>query len=79
MKNKIYLIYWDSIDDGCSLKGFVYGTEEDADACCDAINKDKPYDDHYYWEELNCLNPEKWNTLLNQGQCPAQPGRDRCP
>lgn len=59
MEKKVYLIYSDSNDDACSILGYIYGTEEDADACCREINKDAKYEwECYYWEELVRLNQE---------------------
>ena len=59
MEKKVFLIYRDSGDDTCSIRGYIYGTEEDADAYCREINKDAKYEwDCYYLEELVRLNQE---------------------
>ena len=69
MENKVYLIYWGAMDFGCEIKGYIFGTSEDADACCKVINKDIPNClNHYHWKELDCLNPEKLAAFLNQDQ-----------
>ena len=55
--DKIYLIYKDSIDDATHIMGYVLGTEEDADAYCDEINKEAKYEwEEYYWQEIEKLN-----------------------
>ena len=55
-KNNIYIIYKDDIDDACEIKGYIRGTEEDADKYCDELNKDHKYEwQDYTWEVLNKL------------------------
>lgn len=36
---KIYLIFRDSMDDCCEIIGYIKGTEEDAEAYCNAYNE----------------------------------------
>jgi transcriptional regulator with XRE-family HTH domain len=56
---KVYLIYKDSIDDACEIKGYIIGTEEDADRYCDELNKNSKYTwEEYTWERLDLLNPK---------------------
>ena len=52
----IYLIYTDSADDACQIKGYVIGTEEDADRCVEALDKDDPCYEGWYWQKLEQLN-----------------------
>lgn len=60
MEKKVYAIYWDSQDDCCHIKGYIYGTEDEAAAYCEEINKgNKYYWEDYDYEELECLNPQK--------------------
>ena len=69
MENKFYLIYRDSLDDACSIAGFVFGTEDDVASCCEELNKDAKYEwDRYYCEDLKCLNPEKLNAFILKEQ-----------
>jgi hypothetical protein len=60
MENKVYLIYRDSCDDSCEIKGYILGTKEDADAYCEKLNKGHEfYWEDYDWVELDCLNPKR--------------------
>lgn len=60
MENKIYLIYRDNCDDCCEIKGYILGTEKDADAYCENLNKGHEYEwEDFYCEELKCLNPKE--------------------
>jgi len=72
MEFKVFLIsngIYD-IDDAGYVKGYIFGTEEDAAAYCAELNKDHEYRwEDFEWEELDCLNPEKLAAFLNQGQC----------
>lgn len=55
--DEIYLIYKDSIDDAAHILGYVLGTEADALAYCDELNKDAQYEwEEYWYEELKKLN-----------------------
>ena len=66
MEKKMYVIYWDSQDDCCHIKGYIYGTQDEADAYCNELNKNnKYYWEDYTWEELkreenNRLNDNSW-------------------
>jgi len=60
MEKKVYLIYWDSIDDACEIIGYIFGTEEEAESYCNELNKGHKYRwEDYDWIELDRLNPEK--------------------
>lgn len=50
----IYLIYRDSMDDGCEIAGYISGTSEDADRYCDEHNKNRRYawEREYTWQRL---------------------------
>lgn len=50
-EKKMYLIYTDSADDCCDIKGYIYGTEEDADKYCDEYNANC----EYYWQEVTWI------------------------
>lgn len=57
LKN-VYLIYKDSIDDACEIKGYIIGTSDCADRYCDELNKNCKYEwEEYTWEKIDCLNP----------------------
>lgn len=54
MEDKIFLIY---DDDTCNIRGYIKGTEEDADKYCENLNKDNKHEwEDICWEELECLN-----------------------
>ncbi len=56
MDNNIYLIYNDSMDDACTIIGYIEGTYEDADKYCDEYNKNvKNYWEKVTWEKLTKL------------------------
>lgn len=57
MENGIYLIYKDSIDDACEIKGYIYGTADDADKYCEEHNKNC----RYCWEEITWERIERLN------------------
>lgn len=48
-KQKIYLIYKDSMDDACEIYGYIKGSEEEADKYCDSHNETCRYE----WEEIH--------------------------
>lgn len=55
-EKNIYVIYWDNPDDSCSIKGYIHGTEEEADRYCDELNKGNKYEyEDYTWERLDNL------------------------
>jgi hypothetical protein len=41
MIKNIYLIYIDSMDNECNIKGYIIGTEEDAKKYCELYKKDE--------------------------------------
>lgn len=55
MEKGIYLIFNDSIDDACTIIGYIEGTAEDADKYCDEYNSKVKY----IWEEVT------WEKLTN--------------
>lgn len=58
MEKKIYLVYKDSMDDGCEIIGYIEGTAEDADKYCEEYNaplKNTPWREAE-WTELDKLN-----------------------
>lgn len=77
MEFKVFLIsngIYD-IDDAGYVKGYIFGTEEDAEAYCAELNKDNEYKwDDFEWEELDCLNPEKLAALLNHKSISSDTG-----
>ena len=59
MKKDIIVIYWDSLDDACGIKGYIYGTTDEAEAYCKELNKDfEWFEPKYTWEVLDCLNKD---------------------
>ena len=46
--SKVYLIYRDTADDAVEIKGYIIGTEQDAEEYCKEFNKDC----QHYWEEI---------------------------
>lgn len=54
---KVYLIYKDSIDDACEIKGYIIGTEEDAEQYCQKLNEGHRYEwEDFVWEVPSFLN-----------------------
>lgn len=77
MENKVYLIYRDCDEGPCHFKGYLFCTEDEAKAYIRDLNNNiaPGYDDPYAWNDewyecdaLDCLNPEKLASFLNQGQ-----------
>ena len=57
MEKKVYLIYWDSLDDACEIIGYIFGTAEEAAVYCSKLNEGHKYRwEDYDWMELDCLN-----------------------
>lgn len=54
---KVYLIYRDSIDDACEIKGYIVGTAADADRYCNELNENHKYS----WEDYDWMEVEKLN------------------
>lgn len=53
----IYVIFRDSQDDYCDIKGFIRGTEEEAEEYCNAFNENcKHYWEEIEWEKIEVLN-----------------------
>ena len=48
MEKNLYLIFKDSMDDACEIKGAIVGTEEQADEWCEKYNKKCKYE----WQEV---------------------------
>lgn len=65
MEYKVFLIGCDfyTMDDCAIIRGYIFGTEEDAEAYCAELNKDSNMG--FEWEELDCLNPDKLAAFLN--------------
>lgn len=73
MENKIILIgrrlFY--LDDAPDILGYIFGTVEDAEAYCKKLDKDEDVEerwDEHEWIILDCLNSEKLDDFLNQGQ-----------
>lgn len=49
-ENRLWLIYSDSMDDYCVIKGYIRGTEEDAQSYCEEYNKKCQHS----WENVEC-------------------------
>lgn len=56
-EKKVYLIFRDSVDDACEIRGYICGTASDADKYCEEYNKNCSYE----WEEITWLELEKLN------------------
>ena len=54
---KVFLIYRDTADDNVEIKGYIIGTEQDAEEYCNKLNKDCKH----YWEELTYEEIEHLN------------------
>lgn len=55
--NGIFLIYKDSMDDACTIEGYIIGTSEDADRYCDELNKGHQYEwEDFDWMKIDNLN-----------------------
>lgn len=57
MGKEVFLVLRDSCDDACEVKGYILGTEREADAYCDELNKEAKYEwQEYTWVKLDKLN-----------------------
>lgn len=56
-EKNVYLIYNDSMDDACEIRGYIYGTESDAEKYCEECNKDCKYE----YEEMCYIILERLN------------------
>ncbi len=69
MERKIYLIFADRVDTVCEIKGYIRGTEDEAQAYCLELNKnteDRP--EEFVWMELPQLSiHEIWKTTMPAG------------
>ena len=65
MEYRVFLIGCDlyNSDDAAIIKGYIFGTEDDAEAYCAKLNQDSNMG--FEWEELDCLNPEKLSAFIN--------------
>ncbi|MBP3427160.1 MAG: hypothetical protein J6M47_02725 [Clostridia bacterium] len=64
MEKKVFIIFMDDPENygylPSMIKGYIHGTEEEAAAYCDELNKGvKHYYDKYTFDELDCLNPQR--------------------
>ena len=62
MEKKVFMIFMDDPESygylPSMIKGYIYGTEEEAQAYCEELSKGAKYRwDQYIYEELECLNP----------------------
>lgn len=58
-RKKVYLIYKDSIDDAAYIRGYIYGTEDEADAYTDRLNEGARYEwDEYDYMLLKQIDPK---------------------
>ena len=77
MEFKVFLIanqLYD-MDDSPTIRGYIVGTAEDAEAYCAELNKDVEYSwDKWEWEELDCLNPEKLSAFLDHKSISSDTG-----
>lgn len=56
-EKNIYLIYKDSMDDACTIIGYIEGTSEDADRYCNEHNKNVRYEwEKITWDKLDKLS-----------------------
>ncbi len=69
MERKIYLIFADRVDTVCEVKGYIRGTEADAQAYCEELNQIQPgVTREFVWMELPPLSlSERWKTLMLPG------------
>lgn len=56
-KGKLFLIYRDTADDNIEIKGYIIGTEQEAEEYCKELNKDCKH----YWEEVTYGELERLN------------------
>ena len=55
-ESDVYLIYKDDQDDCVAIRGYIHGTEADADAYLEKINEGARYEwEEYTWERLEKL------------------------
>lgn len=56
MNKELFLIFKDSMDDACTILGYIEGTSEDADKYCVEYNKNVKHSwEEVYWERLTKL------------------------
>ena len=69
MEKKIYLIFSDSFDTVCEIKGYLRGTEEEAQAYCEDLNKaNAEQEKDFVWMELTQLPAnQRWKTAMPSG------------
>lgn len=69
MEKKIYLIFSDSVDTVCEIKGYIRGTVEDAQAYCEDLNKTcAEQEKDFVWMELTQLPAnQRWKTAMPSG------------
>ena len=57
MEKKHYLIFRDNSDDRAYILGYIFGTEEEADAYCSKLNENATYIwDEFEYKEIDKLN-----------------------
>lgn len=69
MERKIYLIFADSVDTVCEIKGYIRGTVEDAQAYCEDLNKANAEQekDFVFLELTQLVANQRWKTAMPAG------------
>lgn len=69
MEKKIYLIFADSVDTVCEIKGYIRGTEEDAQAYCEDLNRANGgrEKDFVFLELTQLVANQRWKTAMPAG------------
>lgn len=66
MERKIYLIFEDA---ACEIKGYIHGTQAEAQACCEKLNKAKrSQPQEFIWKEIpRLLARDIWKMMIDPG------------
>lgn len=65
MEKKIFLIYSDSANTACRIKGYIRGTAEEAQAYCEALNSAEAGEGKVFvWMELSLLSANQYRKTV---------------
>ena len=67
MERKTYLIFSDSVDTVCDIKGYIRGTVEKAQAYCEGLNRNlENQEKEFVWMEIPLLPTTKlWKMKMD--------------
>lgn len=69
MERKIYLIFSDSVDTVCEIKGYIRGTMEDAQTYCEDLNRanGEQEKEFVFMELTQLVANQRWKTAMPSG------------